>query len=166
MFYLDVFRALEEHRVRYLLVGGLAMNLHGVPRMTMDIDLVIALDTDNLKGFIAAVSNLGLQPVLPLALSDLLDPAQRDQWTKNRNMVAFALRPPEPEGPTLDILLDPPIDMQKALSRAIYRDLGSTQAALASIEDMIQMKEKSGRLQDLDDIEHLRRLQGEKSQDE
>ncbi|MBI2312870.1 MAG: hypothetical protein HYU77_10250 [Betaproteobacteria bacterium] len=30
MFYLDLFRALERHRVRYLLVGGLAMNLHGV----------------------------------------------------------------------------------------------------------------------------------------
>lgn len=56
--------------------------------------------------------------------------------------------------------------MQKAFSRAIYRDLGSTQAALASIEDMIRMKEKSGRLQDLADIEHLRRLQGEKSHDE
>lgn len=51
MFYLEVFRALEEHKVRYLLVGGLAMNLHGVPRMTMDIDLVIALDTKNLERF-------------------------------------------------------------------------------------------------------------------
>jgi hypothetical protein len=36
MFYLDIFKALEKHRVRYLLIGGLAMNLHGVPRMTME----------------------------------------------------------------------------------------------------------------------------------
>ncbi len=40
MFYLDLFKALEKHKVRYLLVGGLAMNLHGVPRATMDVDLV------------------------------------------------------------------------------------------------------------------------------
>ncbi len=37
MFYLDLFKALEKHKVRYLLVGGLAMNLHGVPRATMDV---------------------------------------------------------------------------------------------------------------------------------
>ena len=71
MFYLEVFRALEEHKVRYLLVGGLAMNLHGVPRMTMDIDLVIALDIKNLEGFIGAAVSLQLKPVLPIALSDL-----------------------------------------------------------------------------------------------
>jgi hypothetical protein len=40
MFYLDLFRSLNDHQVRYLLVGGLAMNLHGVPRMTMDVNLV------------------------------------------------------------------------------------------------------------------------------
>ena len=44
MFYLNLFKALEKHKVQYLLVGGLAMNLHGVPRTTMDVDLVLALD--------------------------------------------------------------------------------------------------------------------------
>jgi hypothetical protein len=48
MFYLDLFRCLHEHDVRYLLVGGLAMNLHGVPRMTMDVDLILAMDDANL----------------------------------------------------------------------------------------------------------------------
>ena len=52
MFYLDLFRSLEQHRVRYLLVGGLAVNLYGVPRMTMDV--VLALDSANLQGFLAA----------------------------------------------------------------------------------------------------------------
>jgi hypothetical protein len=36
MFYLDLFRCLQDRNVRYLLAGRLAMNLHGVPRMTMD----------------------------------------------------------------------------------------------------------------------------------
>jgi hypothetical protein len=49
MFYLDLFRALNDHQVRYLLVGGLAMNLHGVPRMTMDVDLILAMDEANLE---------------------------------------------------------------------------------------------------------------------
>lgn len=162
MFYLEIFRALEEHKVRYLIVGGLAMNLHGVPRMTMDIDLVIALDTKNLEGFIDAAASLQLQPVLPIALSDLLDPGKRGHWAKDRNMVAFALRPPQADGPTVDILIDPPIDIGTALDRAESRDLGPTRAVLASIEDMILLKEKTGRAQDKADIDHLRRLQEKK----
>jgi hypothetical protein len=38
VFYEDVFRALNRHRVRYLIVGGIAVNLSGVPRMTRDLD--------------------------------------------------------------------------------------------------------------------------------
>ncbi|HKI47891.1 MAG TPA: hypothetical protein VKA69_01085 [Desulfobacteria bacterium] len=106
MFYLEIFRALEEHKVRYLLVGGLAMNLHGVPRMTMDIDLVIALDTKNLEKFIGAAASLELQPILPIPLRDLLDSEKRDLWAKDRNMVAFALRPLQADGPTVkDMIL-------------------------------------------------------------
>ena len=162
MFYLELFKALADKEVRYLLIGGLAMNLHGVPRMTMDIDLVLALDNNNLENFIEVANNLHLQPILPIALTDLLDPAKRNHWASDRNMVAFALRPPNADGPTLDILIDPPIDIARALSRAVSRDLGQTKVALASIEDMITLKEKSGRKQDLADIEHLCRLREER----
>lgn len=161
MFYFDIFKALALHKVRYLLVGGLAVNLHGVPRMTMDMDLVVALDAANLEGLVAAAASLGLKPVLPLPISDLLDPAKRTHWVKERNMIAFALRPPQPDGPTLDILLDPPINIDLAFGRAVFRDLGSVKVALASVEDMISLKEKSGRAQDLADLEHLRRIQNE-----
>jgi len=41
MFYLDLFRCLHAHDVRYVLVGGLAMNLHGVPHQSIDVDLVV-----------------------------------------------------------------------------------------------------------------------------
>ncbi len=162
MFYLDLFTALEEHKVRYVLVGGLAMNLHGVPRMTMDIDLVIALDEKNLKGFIEAANDLQLQPILPIALDDLLDPGKRGFWARNRNMIAFALRPLREDGPTVDILIAPPVDIERTLGRAVSRDLGSTRVALACIEDMILLKEKTGRAQDEADIVHLRRLIGGK----
>lgn len=138
------------------------MNLHGVPRMTMDIDFVVALDTKNLEKFIHAADSLQLQPVLPIVLSDLLDAGKRDLWARDRNMIAFALRPSQADGPTVDILIDPPIDIETALGRAVTRDLGSTRAVVASIEDMIQLKENAGRAQDKADIDHLRRLRDEK----
>ena len=43
MFYVDLFRTLQEERVDYVFVEGLAINLHGVERATMDVDLVLAM---------------------------------------------------------------------------------------------------------------------------
>ena len=62
MFYLELFRCLQKYDVRYLLAGGLAMNLHGVPRMTMDVDLVLALDDANVEAFLSCARELGLKP--------------------------------------------------------------------------------------------------------
>ncbi len=160
MFYLDLFRALEQHKVRYLLVGGLAMNLHGVPRTTMDVDLVVALDPANLKAFLVAVEALRLKPVAPVSLNDMLDPARRQQWLKEKNMLVFALRPPEIQGPTVDVLIDPPVDVEAALTRTVWREVQGVRIPLISVEDLIHLKEKSGRAQDRSDIEHLRRLAG------
>ncbi len=52
MFYLDLFRALEEEKARYLLVGSLAANLHGGELSTMNVDLMPALDAENLQRFL------------------------------------------------------------------------------------------------------------------
>jgi len=160
MFYLDLFRALEQHKVRYLLVGGLAMNLHGVPRTTMDVDLVVALDPGNLNAFLAVVAALKLRPVAPVNLNDMLDPVQRQKWLKEKNMLVIALRPPEIQGPTVDILIEPPVDIEAALARKVWRDVQGVRIPLISVEDLIHLKEKSGRAQDLSDIDHLRRLAG------
>jgi len=158
MFYLDLFKALEKHKVRYLLVGGLAMNLHGVPRTTMDVDLVLALDPANLKAFLGTVETLRLRPVAPVDTDGLLNPAQRQKWVKEKNMLAFALRPPDVQGPTVDVLIDPPVDIEAALARTVWREVQGVRIPLISVEDLIRLKEKSGRAQDRSDIEHLRRL--------
>ena len=44
MFYLDLFHKIEDAGVRYLVVGGIAVNLHGINRLTHDVDLMLALD--------------------------------------------------------------------------------------------------------------------------
>ena len=66
MFYLDLFRTLQEERVDYVVVGGLAINLHGVERATMDVDLVLAMDDANLRRFLGAAKKLKLEPSLPV----------------------------------------------------------------------------------------------------
>ena len=73
MFYLDLFQALQKHEVRYVVVGGVAINLHGVERATMDADLVLAMDQANLQRFLKAASELALKPLLPVGIEALCD---------------------------------------------------------------------------------------------
>lgn len=46
-----LFESLNNKSVRYLLCGGLAVNLYGIPRMTADIDLIIDWDEKNVELF-------------------------------------------------------------------------------------------------------------------
>ena len=58
MFYLDLFSALDTHRVEYVLIGGLAVALHGVERNTMDIDISVVITAENLGRLINAAQAL------------------------------------------------------------------------------------------------------------
>ena len=158
MFYLDLFRELDNSEVRYLLVGGLAMSLHGVPRTTMDVDIVIAMDGKNVDAFILAASRLELSPVMPISLADLKIKDKRESWIRDKNMVVFALRNPDPGTPTVDILIAPKIDLTVERERAWCIDVEGITIPLASIEDMIELKSQAGRLQDISDIEILEKL--------
>ena len=162
MIYLDLFRALQEYRVRYLLVGGLAMNLHGVPRMTMDVDLLLVMDDENLDRFIACAEALHLSPSAPVVLTALKDPVQRRFWVEQKHMIAFGLQNAEARVPIMvDILIAPPVDVEEAWQRAATRDLAGVEVRLASVNDLIVLKQGTGRAQDQSDIEHLERIRGE-----
>lgn len=95
---------------------------------------------------------------MPVAIDDLADPDQVRKWIREKNMVAFALRPPLPADPTVDILVQPKVDFESAWSRRIEKDLGSLRVSLASAEDLIAMKTGTGRQLDESDIAALRRL--------
>jgi hypothetical protein len=72
-----IFAALGKRKVRYLIVGGVAVVLHGIPRFTADIDLVLALDKANVLAALDALAGLGYWPRAPVPLLDFADPALR-----------------------------------------------------------------------------------------
>ena len=158
MFYIDLFSALQRHQVQYVLIGGLAVSLHGVERTTMDIDITVAMQRDNLNALIAMAHDIKLKPVLPVPLESLLDLNLLKKWHDERNLKAFALKTDELAGVTLDILLFPPIDFADMHKRAVIFDVANTQIKVAAIDDLITMKSAVGREIDLMDIEHLNTL--------
>lgn len=157
MFYLDLFAALNR-KVDYVLIGGLAIALHGIERATMDIDVTVAMTSDNLSALVGTARELGMTPLLPVPLDALSDLDQLAEWHRERNLEAFALRAPGLAGVTLDVLLFPPVDYAGVRSRAVRFKAGNVPVVVASIDDLIAMKQAIGRPIDLADIEHLKRL--------
>lgn len=160
MFYLDLFSALNRRRVDYVLIGGLAISLHGIERATMDIDVTVAMTPENLSALAAMARELGMTPLLPVDLDTLTDLDKLAQWHRERNLEAFALRAPGRAGVTLDVLLYPPVDFVGLRTRAVTFQAGDVPVVVACIDDMIALKQAVGRPIDLSDIEHLKRLKG------
>lgn len=158
MFYLDLFGKLQQFGVNYLLIGGLAVSLHGVERATMDIDITVAMQPENLDHLIACAESLELKPVAPVPLASLKNLALLQQWHREKNMQAFALRSDELAGVTLDVLLFPPVDFAEMRARAVRFEVGGITIPVAAIDDLIALKRAAGRPIDLSDIEHLQKL--------
>lgn len=158
MLYLALFRSLADHHVPYLLVGGLAVNLHGVPRLTMDVDLAIKFTSESLSALEEVCHELSLVAIQPVAIQQLADPAERERLRSQKNMAAYSLRSPVASDPTIDLLLETVWDFDAAWERRIVRNVAEVPINLASIPDLMVMKLALGRPQDLADVEHLRRF--------
>ncbi len=158
MFYLDLFSALDRHHVDYLLIGGLAVSLHGVERATMDVDITVAMNPDNLANLIDTATELKLTPLLPVPLEILKNLELLQQWHKERNLEAFALRTPDLAGVTIDILLFSPVEFSGMAQRAVIFKISGTILRVVAIDDLIALKQAVGRPIDLSDIEHLKRI--------
>lgn len=158
MFYLDLFRELQKHEVQYVVVGGLAVVLHGYARATADVDLVLALNEANLLRFLQAARTLQLKPALPVTIESLCDAAQLDEWASEKHMIAFSLRHPAPTSPTIDIIVRPKIAFAGMHANRVEKAIADVTVPLASIDDLIALKTGTGRLRDEYDVRILNEL--------
>lgn len=150
-----VLGALEMAGVRYLVVGGVALVLHGYLRTTIDLDLVLQLDPDNLDRALSAFSDLGFVPQAPVPLRSFADPQTRENWAHEMHMVVFSLWHPDHRGFAVDLFLQEPFDFEEAYRGALKVQLQGVEATVLSREDLVEMKRATGRPRDLEDIEIL-----------
>ncbi|MFN0251927.1 MAG: DUF6036 family nucleotidyltransferase [Kofleriaceae bacterium] len=160
MFFEEVLVLLRDGGVRFIVVGGTAVILHGVPRTTADLDLVIDLETSNVKRLVSAMNRLGYRPRAPVPSEALCDPEQRRAWIADKGMRAFTFHLPDHPLSDIDVLIDSPLDFAQLASRAERIEAGGLLLHVAAVEDLIRMKEIAGRDQDLADADALRRLRG------
>lgn len=155
LFYEAVLKGLEEKGIRYLIAGGLAVNLHGVPRATVDLDLVLSLDTHNLEAFLDLMAELGFRPRVPVDPRQLLDPEARRRWLEEKGMKAFTFFRGGDVFGEVDVLIDPPLAFEEMHARRKTIHLGGWSLAVTSLEDLKGMKRLAGREQDRADVDML-----------
>lgn len=156
--FVALFAVLTAARVRFVVVGGLALLLHGIDRLTADVDMVIDLSTDAAIGAVRALAATGYRPMAPVDPLALADPSVRHEWQETRGMKVFSFWDSTNTRPTVDVMIDPPIAFDELWRDAQVVQVGSHEVRIASIGHLILMKEASGRDRDLEDIERLRRL--------
>ncbi|MCC6624184.1 MAG: hypothetical protein IT385_23235 [Deltaproteobacteria bacterium] len=150
-----IFRALADAGVRYLTVGGVAVVLHGVPRFTADLDLVIELERDNLHRALGALASLGYRPRAPVALEDFADAAKRASWIATKGLTVLSLWSPRHPATEVDLFVQHPFVFADAYARALRADLGESAAWVVSRDDLVAMKKQAGRPKDLEDVRAL-----------
>ena len=158
MLYEDVFRELHRRDVKYLVTGGIAVNLHGFARLTMDLDIMLDLSEQNLASFIAAMDTLGYQPRVPVNARDLLSEEKRKQWIREKGAIVFTFVSIKRPFRQIDIFLSNPIAFGTAYNKKHVIQLNEIFLPLASVDDLIMMKKKADRPRDREDIGHLERL--------
>lgn len=145
--YEELLASLNEHQVRYLVVGAHAVAFHARPRATKDLDLFIEPTPENAEQVVAAIraffggADLGLKP------QDFLIPGR---------IVQLGVAPAR-----IDLLsrLSSQLDFAAAWERRVDAPFGEVPAYFLALGDLIREKESAGRPQDYADLVSLRRAQ-------
>jgi len=157
MFYEDVLRGLNRARVDYVVAGGVALVLHGVVRLTADIDLMVNLNEKNLLKFVTVMTGLGYKPRVPVKAEDLADVSLREKWIKDKGMKVFSFF--HSKSPWLiDVFINEPIKYETIKKHSVAVKAGNLTIPIVSVEDLIGLKRISGRPQDIADIEALKEI--------
>ncbi|HEY2283072.1 MAG TPA: nucleotidyltransferase [Solirubrobacteraceae bacterium] len=143
-----ILRALAEHGVDYVLVGGLAVQTHGHVRTTVDVDLFPAPEPANLARLAAALNDLGARVLNLGAEGVAIDAAMLPRatlWQLSTRHGAIDVLHEVPGAPVYARLRE----------RALVVQLGDIEVSVAGRDDLIAMKRASGRPTDLEDIAAL-----------
>lgn len=156
--YESIFAALDGAAVRFVVVGGVAVVMHGHPRLTVDLDLVIDFATDAPNRAITALTGLGLEPRLPVDPQLFADATTRRGWVEERGLRVFTMIDPSTSLVEVDLFAEEPLPFDDLYRDAARIDVGGQLVRVASIDHLISMKRVAGRSQDLADIEALEGL--------
>ena len=141
----ELLSTFNDHKVKYLVVGGYAVSFHAQPRATKDLDILIKADADNAAAIYAALADFGAPPT-GMTPEDFIERGKFYRMGHPPLMVDIL---PGIVG----------IDFDQAWQRRIEVMIDAERGLKAffiSRDDLITAKLAAGRHEDLADVEYLR----------
>lgn len=139
----DFLKALHQHDVDYMLVGGYAVILHGYERVTADMDIWVRCTAENYDKLKSGFLTFGM-PVFDMTLNNFLD---SDKW----DVFRFGRKPL-----AIDIMTRVKgVDFEEAFRRSELKIIDEITVRVIHYHHLIQAKKQAGRHKDLDDLENL-----------
>jgi len=136
----DMLTLLHKHRVKYLIIGGLAFIYHAKPRYTKDMDLWIESSADNVARANQALTEFG-SPTL-------IDPGDTEQ------IIQIGVAPNR-----IDLILAvPQLEFDKAWEKRIDGRYGESAANWIDIDSLIAIKQGIDNARHQDDVRNLKRV--------
>jgi predicted nucleotidyltransferase len=139
----DLYASFASHNVEYLVIGGIAAIIHGVPRMTLDLDILIAATPDNARATLQALRDAGMGTARLIEAEDLL--AQDVTVFDDVLVVDVQIRTPG-------------LVFEEAWERRRAETIEGVRVNVVSLDDLIASKEASDRPTDREALVALRRL--------
>jgi hypothetical protein len=136
--YIDVFELLERYSVRYVVVSGMAVVLHGHVRPLYDLDIVIAATPEEQNRALQVLMLAGFVPTIPIPLQ-----------------LATVLRLFDQERRELDVFARYHIPFAELWEDSVQIRNGATIARVVSLAHLIRAKRITGRPHDLEDVAGL-----------
>ena len=156
--YEEILREFQKRRVKYVLAGGIAFNLLGGYRNTMDLDVLVKMTEANLRKVVGILKNAGYRAKQPVDPMTMADERARKSLTEKKHLKAFNFYKDERSYEEVDIIVDSPVDFDGAIKNAKKIKVGRLTLPVVSAEDLIRMKKAAGRDKDLLDIKELKIL--------
>jgi hypothetical protein len=136
----DVFKSFQQHEVKYVVIGGIASVLHGVPRATFDLDILIEATPQNAERLLQALLDAGLGTASLTSADDLLS----HEITIFKDRVRIDVQ-----------TFTPGISFQQAWKHRQVMSFQGDEFFVVSREDLIRSKRAAGREIDLEDVRLL-----------
>ncbi len=157
--YFEILSTLARARVDFIVGGGVACVLHGVERVTMDVDLAVLMQPDNLGRFLKAMERLGLKPRVPIPPESLLQPEIVRAMLEEKNALVFSFIDPDAPLRHVDLFLRPDLSYESLLPDAEWIEFGDMRLRVLGKRRLLAIKLgiQPPRLKDAIDIEYLRR---------
>ncbi len=153
-----VLSALVGSQVRFVVVGGVAVVMHGHPRFTADLDLVLDLTSENLLEAQRCLDTLGYAPRVPVKLADLAFAEVRQRLVTEKAMTVLSLTSARFRVLEIDVFVEPPFVFEEVWAEGEHVQLEHVAVPIVSVNRLIAMKRAAARPRDLEDIKALERL--------